>query len=501
MQAPPEGKDELLLRDGKSLPGAQCCPTLIFFLLNMFIVLPLCLFVLLPLALVYFLISYPFTLCCSKSSEKAPLYVFSQKPDAKDIIPKAERQFDVILFGATGFTGGLAAKYMARMYGSQKVKWALAGRSLSSLETVRQELLAIDGSLRNLPLLIADSSKPDTLRPLVSCTRVILSTVGPFVRYGTPLVELCALYGTDYCDITGETDWVRSTIDRFDDIAHSTGSRIVHFTGHDCVPWDLATYKVAKSLKAKGESLVEIKAWDEIKGSASGGTLETVFESVNNRQKLNTSLKFDPLMKFRAGDGSAAVASDSKTVSNNQSFLGYRKDALQGKGRWTGWFVMSMVMANCIKRSNALNKYSGSGTLKYYEALVHANFMAGFNDLISMLFLGISFVFPPLQWALRTCVLPKPGQGPSIQEMDAGFLRVTVEGKGDRGSQVTAVIYFPTDPGYIDTARMMCESGLCLALESDKCTKAGGIYTPASGIGEVLLDRLVATGSSFQLIE
>jgi hypothetical protein len=221
-----------------------------------------------PFALVWYILAWPFSLCSpSARPPRSNSGISQQQPDAKELKPRASRKYDVVLFGATGFTGSLAAKYLVKQYKNSGLKWAIAGRNQKALETVRAEL---NVNANDLDILIADASKPETLRALVADTRVVITTVGPFVRYGTPLVEACALFGTDYCDITGETDWVRNMIDKYDDIAKVSGARIVNFCGHDCVPWDLCAFKAAEALKQQGESMVDIKCFDEICGSASG---------------------------------------------------------------------------------------------------------------------------------------------------------------------------------------------------------------------------------------
>jgi len=209
---------------------------------------------------------------------------------------------------------------------------------------------------------------------------------------------------------------------------------------------------------------------------------------LNNRQQYRSSLKFDPFLKTLLGN-----KSENKLIVKNQASLGYSSEYKH----WVGPFVMAMVMANCIRRSNAVNNYSSK--LVYKEALVFPNFFAGFNYMMGLIVMGTAFYCPPLKWALRTFILPAPGQGPSESSMDSGFLKVTGIATGSNGTKVKSVIYYPTDPGYRDTARMLVESGLSLALEGDKIKATGGVWTPATCQGEVLLNRLVQTGSSFEI--
>ena len=397
------------------------------------------------------------------------------------------REFDLILFGATGFTGRLAAIYLAKTYGSS-LRWAIAGRRREGLEKIRQELVAIDASLKSLPLVLADSSKPDTLREMTLRTKVIITTAGPFDKYGSDLVKNCAINGTHYCDITGEADWVRKMIDKYDEAAKKSGAKIVHFCGHDCVPWDLAVLECARILKSEGgEDLTTAEVFDEANSGPSGGTLATVFHSLEDRVRFKPLLGFDPMLKSLTGS-----KSDNKTTGNNQMSLGYSSTIK----KWIGPFPMAMVNVVCVKRSNALLNYGGN--IKYSEATVYPSFMAGFVTIITSVYLVCAFFFPPLLWVLKKFVLPKPGQGPSQSQLDAGFLGVTCFAKGSRGGTASFQIYFPNDPGYVDTARMLVESGLALALENEQLPRRGGIWTPAPCLGRVLLKRLESTGTTVE---
>jgi|EP01049_Picozoa_sp_SAG25_P005685 short subunit dehydrogenase-like uncharacterized protein len=407
------------------------CPT------QLLVGVPLWLCLLLPVTLLWLLVSTPFKKCCAPASAKSAAPAASSAPAAASA-SQAEQELDLVIFGATGFTGQLVARYLAQPERAH-IRWAIAGRRVTALKALRAQLVAEAESsssssgqqhvvLAQLPLIVADSSDAASLRALVSRTKVVLSTVGPFALYGTPLVQACAEHGTDYCDITGESDWVREMVDRYDDLARATGARIVHFCGHDCVPWDLAVDAVAKRLRDEHEEeLVSVRCYDEIRGSASGGTIATIFASLSDRAKYRavTCTGFDPL--FKAAPPYSG-ASDCRTRAANQSFLGYSQEA----GCWVGPFVMAMVMANAVRRSNALNRYSKK--LIYAEAKVYPNFFAGFVDVFTMMIFGTCLMCPLWRWLLRTCVLPKPGQGPTPHSMDSNFLRVTTIGEGDKGT-------------------------------------------------------------------
>eukprot|EP00051_Salpingoeca_urceolata_P017594 m.241426 g.241426 ORF g.241426 m.241426 type:complete len:498 (+) comp18999_c0_seq3:1810-3303(+) len=484
------GKDDPMLRDGKRLPMAKMAAALPSFVGWLVIGLPLVIGVLLPLTLLSQLVLAVLRAVGVKQNKAAQSVVGAlegdeAKYDATSVVQRDARTYDLVLFGATGFTGQLAAKYLASKYGAH-VRWALAGRRLSALEAVRNELKELNPALAGIPLLVADVNDPASLRAVVRNTKVVISTVGPFQRYGTRLVQLCALLGTDYCDITGESDWVRQMIDSFDETAQKSGARIVHFCGHDCVPWDLAVMEVARILREeKNEELASVSCYDEIRGSASGGTLETIFVSLEGRKPVKSSLGFDPMLKSQSAEKSGHALR-----AKNQSFLGYSSE----RGSWVGPFVMAMVMANCIRRSNALNGYGTK--LKYHEAVVFPSFFAGFVTTLQLMVFAMALFCPPLKWCMRK-VLPKPGQGPSVASMDKGFLKIEATGTGVGGSKASVGIYFPTDPGYRDTARMLVESGLCFVQSNAQIPAAGGVFTPAACQGRTLLQRLENTGTEY----
>eukprot|EP01064_Diplonema_japonicum_P006032 TRINITY_DN139_c1_g1_i2.p1 TRINITY_DN139_c1_g1~~TRINITY_DN139_c1_g1_i2.p1 ORF type:complete len:477 (+),score=193.25 TRINITY_DN139_c1_g1_i2:46-1476(+) len=396
----------------------------------------------------------------------------------------ADRKYDVVLFGSTGFTGQLAAKYMAKQYKDSNVKWAIAGRRADALEKVKQEIGA------DVPIIIADTSKPDTLHALVSDTKAIVTTAGPFNQYGTEVVKFCANYGTHYSDITGEADWVREMIDRFDGIAKETGARIVSFCGHDCIPWDLMTLATAAELKKRTNTdLKAITIHDRVRAAPSGGTLATVFSIIFATEKYVPALKHDPLTDVEGQESGA------KTVNKNVKLVSYSRF----QKVWMTPFVMAGVNALSVKRSNAVNKY---GTrMEYKEGNVVPSFFAAMCAMCQMVCMGAVVAFPPLLSLVRKYVLPKPGQGPSVQSMDNGWLHLSAVAEGEDGSNVEADMYFNTDAGYRDTARMVVESGLTLALTDEaKLPNGPGVLTPGCGCGQPLLDRLCATGTTFEIL-
>ena len=390
-------------------------------------------------------------------------------------------EFDVILFGATGFTGQLAAAYIDEQYGN-KVKWAIAGRSKERLERVA-------GACASRPrVIIADSGDRSSLEQMVAQTRCVVSFAGPFARYGSLLVAVCASAGCDYCDITGEIAWVRKLIEDHDDTARASGARIVNLCGHDSVPWDLTTMVLARELRKAGETVASLDFWDEIRSAPSGGTIETSMDFIQAPRAKKSSLGYDPLLKTSDGTPTA-----SKLTANN--IKGVTKEA-DGKAR--GLFVMADVNANVVKRSNALLGYGES--VVYREGQVFRTVGEARKMQVVLVLLYVVLKFPSLARCTRRMGwLPKPGDGPSKEEMEKGFLTVRGEARGTRGGHAKATLTFPTDPGYKDTARMAVEAGLALALDAGRIDAKGGVLTPASCQGEVLLERLLATGSTLQV--
>lgn len=452
-----------VLRDRKKLSLSTTPEVILPFLVCLFVIFPVWIIVLLPLSVICVI---------WKKLTDSKVQVVQGKdivPLSVSGVPSSDRVFDIILFGATGFTGKMAAVYLAKNYGS-KVKWAIAGRRKAALEQVQQEIVTEYPALQSIPILIADSSNVDSLNAMCKQTKVVISTAGPFGMYGSELVKSCVVNGTHYCDITGETDWVRRMVDLYDNAAKQTGARIVSFCGHDCVPWDLAVLEASERLASRGEQITEINCFDEVRADPSGGTMATIFYSLTNRERYESRLGFDPLLKEAGTD----TKSENKLISKNQTFLGYSKEFQA----WVGPFVMAMVMCNCVRRSNALNKYSSK--IIYREAQVYPSFMAGFVTVTGLAAFGTSLMIPPLSWFLQKFILPKPGQGPSETSMNAGWLKVTAFAKGSKGGKTRVEFYFPTDPGYRDTARILVESGLVLALQAHEIKVGGGLWTPAA---------------------
>jgi len=391
-------------------------------------------------------------------------------------------QYDLVIYGATGFTGKLAVAYTHERYGKSTIRWAIAGRSRSKLSALAEEF-------GGCGIIVADSEDNSAVEAMVSQTRCIVSFAGPFSRYGSNIVEACASRGVDYCDITGEIDWVRSMITAHDATARKTGARIVPLCGHDSVPWDLTTMVLAHELKKTdpNERMSQVDFWDKIRSAPSGGTLETAIEIIGKGSPA-TKGAFDPLLRTPAGTASTSALK----IGNISS------PTLEADGSARGLFVMANVNASVVKRSNALCDYGSAVT--YREGQAFSSIGKARSAALVLAALYVVLRVPLLHMAFRALGwLPKPGEGPSEAEMAKGFLRVTGRAQGERGGSATATLTFPTDPGYKDTARMAIEAGLALALEGGRCARAGGVLTPAACQGEVLLERLLETGCTLQV--
>lgn len=399
-----------------------------------------------------------------------------------------ERDLDVVVFGATGFVGGLLAAHLAE-HAPEGVRIGLAGRSADKLARVRDGL---PERAADWPLLAADAADPVSLTTLARQTRVVATTVGPYARYGLPLVEACAEAGTDYCDLTGEVLFVRQSIDRFDEAAKASGARIVHACGFDSIPSDLGVLAAAEQARADGEGELEDTVLHVVsmKGGVSGGTIDSAraqLEAVSKDGSLK-KLVFDPysLSPDRSAEPELGDERD-RTTPGKEPLL----------DRWVAPFVMAPFNTRIVRRSNALSDWSYGRRFRYREVMG-----VGSSPLAPVLATGITaglgagmagLAFAPTRKLLDK-VLPKPGEGPSEQARRNGHFRIEVVTRTSTGARYTATVAAKGDPGYAATAVMQGESALCLALDRERLPDAAGVLTPATAMGDALADRLRAQG-------
>lgn len=413
-----------------------------------------------------------------------------------------ERNLDLVLWGATGYTGRLVARYLVeRLAGSrttpgdEPLAWALAGRDRSKLEALRNELVELSEAARELPLIVADALDPETLTPMVRRTKVVCTTVGPYSRYGTPLVRLCAEHGTHSCDLSGEVPWMRETVDRFHQPAAESGARIVHCCGFDSIPSDLGALVTHRALLEHGSRLRRGRLRvGSTRGKLSGGTLASMFEMIERARG-------DRRVRRTLADPYALAPPGAREGPDRNERL--RPCFDEDRRRWTGPFLMAGINTRVVRRSNALLGFPYGPDFRYDEAVdtgagLGGRLRAGALSAALGAFTTAA-ALPPTAWLLRTFVLPSPGEGPSAEQRARGRFRMTLIGEGpeEEPGRAETRIACDLDPGYGATARMLAESALCLARnETDGLD--GGILTPASALGLPLVERLREAGVTIE---
>jgi short subunit dehydrogenase-like uncharacterized protein len=383
---------------------------------------------------------------------------------------------------------------------NNEVKWAIAGRSEAKLNKLKEELATIAPNALDLDTIIVDTTKPSTMHNLVKDTRAIITSAGPFWKYGSKVVEFCVKYGTDYVDTTGENGWNKEMIMKWNKVAVQTGSKVISLCGMDSIPWDLTFYKLSQLVNDdKDDHLVNVQFFDELKGGISGGTIDTMVSIAIDNSYKEGRYDFDPYYQSIEGKKINLKSKDTSTL--------LLKPSSKGDGKWTVPWLMSMVNFEVVKRSNALlngssddnnDNASKRKSLEYQETWVQPSFKDAFVQWFGTIIGATALLNPISGYPMRNFILPKPGSGPSDRSLSKGYLFLTAQGQSKLGKRVESSLYFPNDPGYADTARMVTESGLCLALDADKLpVQGGGFYTPGIGMGDALLERLCRTGCKF----
>ena len=406
----------------------------------------------------------------------------------------SQREFDIVLYGATGFVGKLTAGYLAKAGSGARI--ALAGRSRDKLLAVRDTL---GDNAQSWPLITADASQPSTLNAMAAAAQAVVTTVGPYARYGLPLVAACAAAGTDYADLTGESLFIRESIDLYHKQAADTGARIVHSCGFDSIPSDLTVFALYRRAQqdAAGELTDTNLVVRALKGGVSGGTAASMIE----------------VMRAASSDAEARrLMNDPYTLTPDRAAepeLGGQPDlrwrrggeiAPELEGYWVGPFVMAAVNTRIVRRSNALLDYAYGRGLEYGEQMSMgksalapvASALAAAGNATTMA-LGSRY-FHRVPRKLVDRVLPKPGTGPSEPTRENGRYTVETYTSTTTGARYRAVMSQRGDPGYKATSVLLGESGLALALDRDGLSDLRGVLTPAAAIGDALLARFPAAG-------
>lgn len=409
------------------------------------------------------------------------------------------KSIDVTLFGATGFVGRLTAEYLAN-HAPQGVTIALAGRNQSKLEKVRSEIAQDSGveSVREWPIIVADSFDAPSLQNLAEQSTAIISTVGPYTRYGEELVRACAEAGTHYVDLCGEVLFMHRTISKFHSTAEKSGARIVHACGFDSVPSDIGMLMLHEAAKESGEPLTEATMLVKMKGGLSGGTIDSM-------RVQTAEAKKDPEGARAIGDPYGISADRAADPAQDDSELGSQPDfgiintaEHGGPQGWAGPFLMAGSNTRVVRRSNSLLDHAYGPRLRYGEYLPTGTGIKGRLRAFAMagaLGLGFTLLNVDKLRPLLSRWVPEPGEGPSKEERENGFFKTTHYGTTESGKRYISTVSAQGDPGYKATAVMLSEAALALALDQDKLPeRAGGILTPATALGTAYADRLRAAG-------
>lgn len=402
---------------------------------------------------------------------------------------------DVVVFGATSFVGQILCRYLNSHFGvGDSLRWAIAGRSSAKLGALRESL---GPAAANLPLLTADAADEAALRELCARTRVVVSTVGPYALHGEPLVKVCAESGTDYCDLTGEVQWIRRMLDRYEASAKQSGARIVHCCGFDSIPSDMGVWFLQREAQRRfGAPCTRVKMRVRaMRGGFSGGTvasLMNVIKEVGKDPALRRELA-NPYSLCPKGHPTKARQPQQKTASFDEDFKA-----------WTAPFVMAAINSRIVHRSNALSGLGYGKTFVYDEAVLTGRGLAGRLKASSIgAGLGgfmLASALPPSRWLLERFVVPKPGEGPSPEAQEKGFFDLRFDGRTARGQALRVKLTGDRDPGYGSTAKMLGQAAACLAQDVPK-NAAGGFWTPSTLMGEALLGRLTAhAGLEFDVL-
>jgi len=389
----------------------------------------------------------------------------------------ADRAFEVVLWGATGYTGRLVAEHLLKTYGAAgDLAWAVAARSASKLDAVRAEI----GAPAGLPTILADADDQASLEAMVKQAKVVISTVGPYQLYGSSLVAACAAAGTDYVDLTGESNWIAAMIEAHEAAAKASGARMVFSCGFDSIPFDLGVLFAEEAAKERfGAYAPRVRGRIRgLKGGLSGGTLASGMATQAAVQKDPSigALLANPFALTPGFTGAAQPDGDTPY-----------EDKVTGS--WVGPFMMSGINTKAVHRSNLLLGHPWGEGFQYCEMQM----LDGPPAASAGAGLG-GFDFGPGG-------LPKPGEGPSREARETGFYDILVIAETADGRTARTSVKGDMDPGYGSTAKMLGEAAVCLARDVPRATTPGGCWTPASAMGEALIRRLEANAGLTFTIE
>jgi short subunit dehydrogenase-like uncharacterized protein len=397
----------------------------------------------------------------------------------------APRPYDLVVFGATSFVGQILSRYLYEEFGLRgRLRWAIAGRSQAKLEELRTSL---GRGAAKLPIIVADAADDAALRELCSRTGAVASTVGPYALYGEPLIRACVEAGTDYCDLTGEPQWIRRMLHKYETAARKSGARIVHCCGFDSIPSDLGVHFLQREARARfGQPCDRVKMRVKaMSGGFSGGTAASAlnaFKEAAADPKLRKELA-NPYSLCPKGHG-------SRTRQPNVKFAEYDADF----GAWVAPFIMAAPNVRVVHRTNALTGDAYGTDFRYDEGVMAGRGLRG-RSVATAIAAGlggfaVAASIAPLRVALERFVLPGPGTGPSPEARKKGFYDLRFLGQTADGRSIRVKVTGQGDPGYGSTSKILGQAAAMLALDLPKSRVQGGFWTPATIFGDALIDRL-----------
>jgi short subunit dehydrogenase-like uncharacterized protein len=404
------------------------------------------------------------------------------------------REYDVVVWGASGFTGRLVVEYLASKYGvGGDLRWAIAGRNQEKLEEVRDS--CVERKQRDqLPILLGDSGDAASLARLVAQTQVMCTTVGPYAKYGTALVAACAEAGTHYCDLAGEAHWIARVIPAYQGAAAASGARIVPTCGFDSIPFDMGTWYLQQAmLEQHGVAAKHVKTRvARTRGAASGGTVASILNMMEeaSHDPAIRDLVANPYSLYPPGTPPGPDGPDQDDARFDPDF-----------DQWTFPFIMAAINTRVVRRTNALLNFPWGKDFSYDEAVLASSrakaTLAAIGSRVGTTALAIG---PTRRLAGR--LLPAAGEGPSRRQREQGFYEIFMHGvhPEDRSKDMRLKVTGDMDPGYGSTSKMLGESAVCLAL--DDLDTGGGFWTPASAMGASLQQRLAeSAGLDFEFVD
>jgi short subunit dehydrogenase-like uncharacterized protein len=389
-------------------------------------------------------------------------------------------KFDIVVYGATGFTGPLVAEYLAARYkGDANLKWAMAGRSKDKLATVRDAI----GAPADTPLIVADASDLASLKAMVAQTKAVITTVGPYQFYGNDVLAACVEAGVDYFDLCGEPLWMRQMIDAHEAAAKSSGARIVFSCGFDSIPFELGVFFCeAAAKKIFGAPVARVKGRvRDLKGGPSGGTVASIKATfmAAARDLSQVSMLQNPFVLTPGFEGPDQPR-------------GNRPKLDEDIGAWTAPFGMATINTRNVHRSNMLMGFPYGRDFVYDEMVVTGPGEQGEAEARRL--------FAASKAERTGAGGPKPGEGPSKEERESGLYDLLFVGLAPDGRQIRVAVKGDRDPGYGSTSKMISECAVCLLRDTPDV--AGGIWTPGAAMGDRLIKRLVDNaGLTFEVEE